>query len=204
MRDFQKNLPGIKVHNHSKLGDEFEKDLDATHAQYEFRKIAKIDHHPSEWVYIGFDEYNRYLANPKTAPLVAITGNNRPMKRKATNVDFSGVCKTKIGIGFSIKFDAKMCGEKRISLDNFTRHQVENLVLSAKCGAIAGFMVNLYMLGKVFFISAEFVQKKQDKNIGKLRAAPGDGSISLEELEQFAVSIPYSKRFVDWYSVLVN
>lgn len=158
---YQNNLPGINVASHGELGKEFERDLMATHHLYETIGVAKIDRHPHEWEFIGWSEYNKLLANPKTEALVALTGNNRPMKRKATNVDFSGVAKRKgEKHGVAIKFDAKMCKENNIPLGNFTKHQVENLCLSSKCGAIAGFMVNLYSIGIVFFVSAEFVQKK--------------------------------------------
>lgn len=202
---YQTSLPGVSVSSHSKLGEEFERDLIATHHLYEVTGIAKIDRHPSEWEFIGWTEYNNLLANPKTKPLVALTGNDRPMKRKATNVDFSGVAKKRgVKLGIAIKFDAKMCKEERIPLGNFARHQVDNLCSSAKCGAITGFMVNLYTINRVFFVPAEFVRKKMDKNFGKRRASAGDGSISLEELKRFAVEIPYSIRLVDWHTVLIK
>ena len=127
------------------------------------------------------------------------------MKRKATNVDFSGVAKKRGDrFGISIKFDAKMCRAEKIPLGNFTKHQVDNLVVSARCGGKVGFMVNLYAIGKVYFVPSELVQKKMDKSFGKIRAAAGDGSILLDELNRFAIEIPYTRRFVDWHKILVE
>jgi hypothetical protein len=49
-------------------------------------------------------EYDELAANPKTRSLVAKTPDGYYMKRKATNVDFSGVAKIKLlKVGVSIK-----------------------------------------------------------------------------------------------------
>lgn len=203
----QQTLFGATRADHSNLGKEFERDLDATHAKYAIQRLAKIDHHPNEWVYIGNNEYTSLLANPKMRSLVAKTGDGYWMKRRATNVDFSGVAKIKLlNVGVEVKFDAKMTAGERIPLDNFETHQVDNLILSTECGAIAGFLVMFYdarPVERVFFVPPDLVRRKKDKNFGKIRASKGDGSITIAEMEQYAREIPYSNRFVDWYPVLI-
>lgn len=55
----QNNLPGINVRNHSNLGVELEKEMEAVHQWYLLKRRADIKNVPRSWALISANDYQK-------------------------------------------------------------------------------------------------------------------------------------------------
>lgn len=187
--------------NHSNLGREFENELCLVHEFYRTKGVADVVMNPRDWVFINEKAYQRALQQQQ-ASMVAKTGSGRFMIRSRSDVDFSGG-----GKNFSICFDAKSCEGPTFPLANFTEHQIARLRQSARCGTIAGFMVQMKKVDRVFFVPVDYADKRYIKWIVQpgRRAKPGTASISIKEFEENAVEVVKSiSGLWDWLPVLAR
>lgn len=194
--------------DHSNRGRGFEMELAAVHDWYRMQGKADIVQNPSAWAFISDKEYLERLkaiekgkASPGT---LAVTDNGMKLMRVPSDVDFSGG-----GANFAICFDAKETREMRVPLFHLKTHQIHRLMLSSRCGTIAGFMIKFTKPGRVFFIPARYARDKEDqllKQTGRKRAKAGTASISIEECEKNGVEIFRHKMNTlwDWLAVLVK
>lgn len=192
----QPNL--FKVANHSNLGKDWEKQLEALHDFYRLRRLCDVVKNAERWIFCCEKDYEKY--SRFDPGMVARDGKGRPMRRTESDIDFSGG-----NANFSICFDAKETSADRLSLDFFKPHQVSRLLVSAKCGSVAGFMVKMTKFDRVFFLNIALVDAKiiaKIKQTGR-RAKPGTGSFSLSELEENATEIKKSANGqFDWFVAL--
>lgn len=179
----QSSLPGISVADHSNLGRDWENQLAATHEWYRRQRWADIVKNPSEWKYTGAKEYNsRRLAEPA---MVAATGDGLYMIRVPSDVDYSGGGRG-FGKHFSICFDAKTSKQLPVPLKMFKGHQIARVMESARCGSLAGFLLRLSSLDRVFWLPHRVIYFKETvylKSRAGRRAKAGTASLTLGELE---------------------
>jgi recombination protein U len=194
MRRFQKqkHLPGIKVANHSKRGDELEKALERTHGEYLFRRLADVRKNPQQWNYVS-DRW--LLKHPQPPSRIATCGDGQKMIRVKTSVDYVGG-----GRNFSIKFDAKDSAGVSIPLNNFSQHQIDEVRDAVRCGMIAGFLICFYEQDAIYFASGELIQSVLDD----YQFRNGRASIPIKTFEEKALKIPVKDNLINWYPVLVK
>jgi recombination protein U len=180
--------------DHSNRGREFENELMAVHDFYRLQRLADIVKNPSEWVFITNNAYDK--KSSKYSPgHFARTDIGQRIMRVRSDVDFSGG-----GKNFSICFDAKESQGKIFPLSNVHPHQIHRLRQSSRCGTIAGFMVKMVDVDRVFFVRAELMEARFEiwqRQPGR-RAKPGTASISLEDLGDFSIEIRKDPKNMLW------
>lgn len=193
--------------NHSNLGRGFEKELAAVHEWYRLQGLADIEKNPSAWAFISEKEYREKLwlveKGKGAAGSLAVCDNGRKMMRVTSDVDFTGG-----GKDFSVCFDAKETKEDRMPMSGLRPHQIQRLMMSSRCGVIAGFMIKLLKANRVFFVPVKFVRGKEEELLKQTsrRAKPGTASLSIEEMEVNGIEIFRHKMNTlwDWLPVLVK
>lgn len=193
-RHEQQTLPSIKHVSHSNLGKELEDALNRTHHHYAVRKIAHITQNPKTWLYSTKSKYDYLVANGAGATVAQI-GDGKYLQAKKSNVDFSGNAGAR-----HIAFDAKQTKGKSFPLKNVERHQAEKLLLTEETGGVAGLMVWLSDISRVFFVGATML----DQAIIEMLFKQGRSSISLAQMEASAIEIPVKKNLteVDWFPLI--
>lgn len=181
-------------------GKQFEQELTATHDWYRFNRKADIVQNPNEWQITTEKHYSQRLSKikaKKASPgTLATTDKNQRMLRVYSDVDFSGG-----GENFSVMFDAKETSVNRLPIANIRPHQIDRLYKASRCGVIAGLMVKLVKVDRVFFIPAAVVRDKE----ADLLAGRGSASFSISDLEDDAVEIRRNTYGLwDWLSVLTG
>jgi recombination protein U len=193
-RGEQINLPDIKHVSHSNLGKELEDALNRTHYLYAIQKTAHILQNPKTWVYTNKAKYD-YLTSTGAGATVARTGDGKYLQAKKSNVDFSG----NVG-AMHVAFDAKQTKGKSFPLKNVERHQIEKLLLTEQTGAIAGLIVWMSDISRVFFIRAAMLNDAVIEMLYK----QGRSSISLKQMEEEAIEIQTHSdlREVNWLPII--
>lgn len=195
----QESLFEEKTTDHSNRGKGFEKEIEAVNEVYLLRGLADILKSPTEWIYIGYTEYQRiYRYNPNG---VATTGGGRYMKMIPSDLDFGGN---------GYVFDAKETKGNRFPLKNIKPHQYVRLRRSARCGNVAGCLIKFSDVDRVFFAPSLFLDEKEialtRASFGKRRAPVGFASIHIEEFEKDArvreIKRDNMTRLWDWLKVL--
>lgn len=192
----------FKVSNHSNQGLDFESELETTHDWYRRQGLADVRKIPNSWKFISFSEYQKLLVKLPPSHL-AQTADGKCLQRVKSDVDFSGA-----GENFGISFDAKTCRAKNFPLSNIADHQLYKLKDRDRCGVIAGVMVYLGLLNRVFFVPYKYLEHRQTillKQRGR-RAQVGTASISLSDFEKNTVEIfRHTSNFLwDWCKYLVK
>ena len=179
--------------SHARRGKEAEGYLNRTHEIYLRRGQACINKNAERWNYCNA---NKYAWGEKKAPMIyAKTADGKHFLEKVkSDIDYSGSAR-----GRHIAFDAKQTDEKRFDLNLLERHQEQSLRMVHLSGAIAGVMLYLKSLLRIFFIPYPVLQEAYLQRDFKR----GPKSISLEDLEAKAIEIPLKYPFFDWLDVLV-
>lgn len=190
------------VADHSKLGEEFERELQATHDWYLKNSIVDVVKVPSAWDFArGQDHYKYKLLYEKGAPNAARLPNGTYLMRVRSEVDFSGG-----NDRFCFQFDAKATEENNFPFKNVEDNQIYRLKRAAKCGTNAGLMIKFSKFNRVFFAPVAMVAPKFDawfRQSSGVRSKPGTASLSIAELEAGALEIKQNKfQLWDWYPVL--
>lgn len=191
----QQVLPDTKVVSHSNLGKELEDALNRTHHRYAMQRVAHVSQNPKNWAYTSKEKYDYLKQTVKS--VVAQTADGKYLQAKKSNIDFSGNAGAR-----HVAFDAKQTKGKSFPLKNVERHQIEKLLLTEQSGGIAGLIVWLSDVHRVFFVSASML----DKAVIEMLFKQGRSSISLQQFEDEAAEIPVKRdlREVDWLPVIVR
>ncbi|HEY8560474.1 MAG TPA: Holliday junction resolvase RecU [Pyrinomonadaceae bacterium] len=187
----QPNLPGAKSANHAHLGRDLEDLLSRTHEYYRARGMADMEKNPVEWKYISKFEYDKLKA--ARADIVAVTNNNRYIKRVKSDVDFAGV-----GYGRYFTFDAKETAEKNLPLSRVAEHQLRTLLKKEQCGGVAGLMILFSSVNRLFFVPASVVDAATVEMLYK----KGRKSLSLDDCVAKGKEIQIAGNLADWLKVL--
>lgn len=194
--------------DHANLGREWEQELEAVHDWYRLQRRADIVKNPHDWVFITEKRYRAIVGKYSPEHFARTDGGHR-LLRSQSDIDFSGggnVGGTVVGgvrmggRGFAVCFDAKASKGKSLPLSNIKPHQVHRLRESSRCGTIAGFMIKMSDVDRVFFIRVEFMERRftdWQKQAGR-RAKTGTASISLEDLEMFGTEIKKNPMNMLW------
>jgi len=171
--------------DHANLGRDWENELSAVHDWYRLSGKADIVKNPSDWVFISNNDYQK-KSSKYALSMFALTDSGTRLMRSRSDVDFSGG-----GKGFSICFDAKSSKGKLFPLSNVSPHQIARLKQSARCGTIAGFMIRMKDLDRVFFCPVAYMDSrftKWQRQSGK-RVKAGIASLSIDDLTNLTVEI---------------
>lgn len=187
---------------HANLGRSWERELEAVHDLYRLEGKADVVKNPNDWTFITQRQHEkqRFKYGPG---YFAKTMDGKYMMRSQSDVDFSGG-----GKNFSVCFDAKHCEAKTFPISSMAEHQIHRLRQSARCGAIAGFMLQMVMFDRVFFIPVKYADDRmmayRRQRVGG-RAKAGTASISLSDLVNNCVEIPRSRAGIrDWLPILTG
>lgn len=186
----QNSLPGIRVSNHSNLGVNLEKEMEAVHEWYRLKRIADIKNVPRSWSFISANEYQKQQG--KSFPkMLARTDDGKYMIRVKSDLDFAGG-----GRNFSIAFDCKETSANRFPLGNVEPHQLLKMRDRAKCGIISGIMLKFTKYNRLFYVHFDFLNRRieemEKQKLGR-RAKPGTASLTLADCESSAVEIKPDK-----------
>ena len=192
MNDDQQKL--FNRADHANLGRDWEAELETVHEWYRLSGKADIVKNPHEWVFISNNDYQK--KSSKYDPrMFAVTDNGTRLMRSRSDVDYSGG-----GKGFSICFDAKSSKGRLFPLSNVSPHQLARLRQSASCGTIAGFMIKMKDLDRVFFFPVGVMNSRFDnwqRQPGK-RVKAGIASLSIEDLTNLGIEIPKHRTNQLW------
>jgi recombination protein U len=175
--------------NRENKGQLTEKMLETTHEEYKLKKLAVVWSVPRAFTFCGKSHYE--IWKDKNPAMVATTGDNRPLVRFQSDVDFIGT----IQGGRSIKFDSKEVSKGvSIPLDQFKPHQVRSGLDNMKVGGIGGFIVHFIEKKRVFWIDAKTV----DQMVFDAAIKRRNKSINIEEFTQ---EIPVEGYKIDWIRI---
>jgi recombination protein U len=195
--------------DHSNRGREWENQLKAVHDWYRLAGKADVIQNPNEWSFIS-PTTKRSTAHRYDKGTFATTDDGRLLMRQQSDVDFSGG-----GKGFAVCFDAKTCAVDRFPIDSFREHQILRLRQSSRCGTIAGFLIRMSSVDRVFWIPADYAENRYFKwktaprsrgtTKTRGRVAAGVGSLSIEDLEGHGIEVTRNKvnGLWDWLAVVL-
>jgi penicillin-binding protein-related factor A (putative recombinase) len=190
----------FKRTDHANLGKEFEAELAAAHDWYRMNRVVDIVWNKNDWDFArGRDFHMAKAAYEKGLATAARTGNGGYIWRVRSDIDFSGG-------GFV--FDAKSTVEDRWSLQKIEAHQVRRLRDSGRCGSRAGVFIKFITADRVFWLDiatlGPLFDRYEVQTVGRRRAKPGTGSLSIDQLEEIGIEIPRHRvnRLWDWYAKL--